>query len=108
MITDARINIRDSRYQETVDTELLDEVIEKLRELVSSKFKFVDFDELKSDMEWLEEYYEEKSWSDITRWLTNIDRTLREAFSCYMDGVNTVRGKYSNHAKQKRQIEDEI
>jgi hypothetical protein len=93
LITDARIKIRDTRNLETVDTKLLDEVIEKLHELIDSKSKLADFDELKSDMEWLEEYYEEKAWNDTTRWLTNIDSTLREAFSCYMDKLKKIREK---------------
>ena len=107
LMTDARINIRDTRHLETVNTELLDEVIEKLNELVASKSKLVDFDELKSDMEWLEEYYEEESWNDTTRWLTNIDSTLREAFSSYMDKLKKVRGQYNHTQSSKRQpIED--
>ncbi|QOP45883.1 hypothetical protein [Sulfurimonas paralvinellae] len=69
----------------TPNTLLLDEVIHKLDELVKSKSKIADYDELKSDIEWLKEYYEEESWSDVTRWLTNIDSTLRETFSQYME-----------------------
>jgi len=53
--------------------------------LVKSKSKIADYDELKSDIEWLKEYYEEESWNDAARWLTNIDSTLRETFSQYMD-----------------------
>jgi hypothetical protein len=63
----------------------------KLDELVKSKSKIADFDELKSDMEWLKEYYEEGSWSDVTRWLSNIDSTLRETFSQYMDAVKNIK-----------------
>ena len=103
LVTDARINIRDTRHLEIVDTKLLDEVIEKLNELVSSKSKLADFDELESDIEWLEEYYKEKSWSDTTRWLTNIDSTLREAFSYYMEELKKVKGKYNNTQASKKQ-----
>ncbi|MDF1883689.1 hypothetical protein JHD49_07030 [Sulfurimonas sp. SAG-AH-194-C21] len=56
-----------------------------LTELVQSKSKLADFDELKSDTVWLKEYYEEESWNDVTRWLSNIDGTLRETFSEYME-----------------------
>ena len=90
LLTEARIKIRDTKHSGYVDTELLDDVIEKLHELVSSKSKLADFDELKSDIEWLEEYYKEKSWNDTTRWLTNIDSTLRETFSCYMDKIKKI------------------
>jgi len=38
-------------------------------------------------MEWLKEYYEEESWSDVTRWLTNTNCTLRDTFSQYVDVV---------------------
>ena len=93
LMTEARIKIRESRYLETVDTELLDEAIEKLDELVSSKSKLADFDELRSDIEWLKEYYEEESWNDTARWITNIDSTLRETFSAYMDKIKKVRDK---------------
>ena len=69
----------------TPNTTTLDHLILKLKELTKSKSKHIDFDELKSDMEFLQEYYEEQSWSDVTRWLTNIDSTLRETFSHYME-----------------------
>lgn len=76
----------------TPNTILLDEVIDKLDELVKSKSKIADYDELKSDMEWLKEYYRDESWSDTTRWLTNIDSTLRETFSCYMEALKEIGG----------------
>ena len=76
-----------NNFCHTPNTLLLDEVIRKLDELVTSKSKIADYDELKSDMEWLKEYYEEESWSDVTRWLTNIDSTLRETFSQYMEAL---------------------
>ncbi|MBC8495684.1 hypothetical protein H8D36_06025, partial [archaeon] len=50
-------------------------------------------DELRSDIEWLKEYYEEESWNDTARWITNIDSTLRETFSAYMDKIKKVRDK---------------
>ncbi len=101
LMTDARIKIRDTRHMEIVDTVLLDEVIEKLHDLMNSQSKLVDFDELKSDVEWLEEYYEEKSWSDTTRWLIDIDSTVREAFSAYMKELSKTREKYNNNSNKK-------
>lgn len=82
LMTKARINIRDNR-----DTALLDEVLEKLDALVDSKSKLADYDELKSDMEWLREYYAKEAWNDVTRWLVNIDSTLRETFSQYIEAI---------------------
>ena len=121
LMTDARIKIRDTKnpleslkklkwsaqtspltlkdYQfhltdvsSVPNTILLDEAINKLHTLISSKSKLADFDELNSDMQWLQEYYEAKSWNDVTRWLTNIDSTLRETFSCYMKALKDIRG----------------
>jgi hypothetical protein len=90
------LTLKDYQYHFTdfcniPNTLLLDEMICKLDELVKSKSKIADFDELKSDMEWLKEYYEEGSWSDVTRWLSNIDSTLRETFSQYMDAVKNIK-----------------
>jgi len=93
LMTNSNSEIRASWYSDSINTESLDEVIEKLNELVNSKSKLADYDELKSDMEWLEEYYEEKSWKDVTKWLSNIDGTLRIAFSDYMDRVKKLGGK---------------
>jgi len=73
------------------NTTILDHLILKLRELTKSKSKYIDFDELKSDMEFLQEYCEEQSWSDVTRWLTNIDSTLRETFSHYMEELKNLK-----------------
>jgi len=73
------------------NTTTLDHLILKLKELTKSKSKYIDFDELKSDMEFLQEYYEEQSWSDVTRWLTNIDSTLRETFSHYMEELKNLK-----------------
>lgn len=90
LMTDASTEIRATQRLNEVNTTSLDEVIENLNELVDSKSKLADFYELKSDMGWLEEYYEEKSWSDTTRWLSNIDSTLRETFSSYMDKLKKI------------------
>lgn len=79
-----------NEYCNIPNTALLDELIKRLNELTQSKSKIADYDELKSDIEWLEEYYEKKSWNDVTRWLTNIDSTLRETFSQYMDAIKEL------------------
>ena len=92
-ISDLVIKTRDdfwkTRYKETSSSELmLDNVIELLEELVNSKSKLVDFDTLKSDIEFLKEYYKKKSWGDVIRWLSNINSELRDSFSKYMDEIN--------------------
>jgi len=105
LLEEARINIINSRKLGTVDTKNLDKVIEELDELISLEIKLADFDELSSDIEWLEEYYEQKSWSDATRWLSNIDGTLREAFSQYTQKLKEKRASYSknktNYTKER-------
>jgi hypothetical protein len=90
------LTLKDYQYHftdfcNTPNTLLLDEVIHKLDELVKSKSKVADYDELKSDIEWLKEYYEKESWNDVTRWLTNIDSTLRETFSRYVEVVKNIK-----------------
>ena len=45
-------------FCQTPNTLILDEVICKLDELVKSKSKLANYDELKSDIKWLKEYYE--------------------------------------------------
>jgi len=86
------LTLKDYDYQFTnfcniPNTILLDEVIFKLDKLVKSKSKIANFDELTSDLEWLKEYYRDESWNDVRRWLSNIDGTLRDTFSQYMEDL---------------------
>lgn len=101
LITQARQEIRSSKNSKPI-TLSLDKVIEKLDELIDTDSKLADYTELKSDMEWLNEYYEEQSWNDVTRWLTNIDSTLRETFSMYMDELKKSKEKFNStkHSKE--------
>jgi hypothetical protein len=69
------------------DTSLLDEFIEKLQTLLRSQPQNGDISELRSDLEFIIEYYEEKSWRDVTRWLTNIDSSLREFWQNYIKAL---------------------
>ena len=100
LMTEARIKIGDNR-----DTALLDEVLVKLDALVDSKSKLADYDELKFDMEWLREYYKEESWNDVTRWLTNMDSTLRETFSRYIESIKEIRGNNNKWNSKEKNIE---
>lgn len=95
LITQARQEIRSSKNSKPI-TLSLDKIIEKLDELIDTDSKLADYTELKSDMEWLNEYYEEQSWNDVTRWLTNIDSTLRETFSMYMDELKKSKEKFNS------------
>lgn len=93
-----------TKFCNVPETVLLDEVIEKLEELSDSNSKLADYSGLKSDMEWLDEYYKERSWNDVMRWLTNIDSELRETFSNYIDAIKEKRG--NNSWNNKKQIKN--
>lgn len=94
-ITEARIKIRDAR-----DTLPLDKLIINLNLLVKSKSKnLVDYSELESDIRWLKKYYKEHSWNDVTRWLTNIDSSIREVFSCYIDAIKALNNSKKDNKK---------
>ena len=83
--TEAREQIMSTKYKNTPDTDKLDKFIEQLEEMFQSKSKYADFDELKNDLEWIEQYYKNESWDNLTRWLTNIDSSLREFWSDYIE-----------------------
>ncbi len=100
LITQARQEIRSSKNSKPI-TLSLDKVIEKLDELIDTDSKLADYTELKSDMEWLNEYYEKQSWNDVTRWLTNIDSTVRETFSRYMDELKKSKEKFNSNKHSK-------
>lgn len=70
--------------------ELIKEPIKMLEELCKSKSKYVDFDELISDLSWIKIYYEEKRWSSVIRWFSNIETTLNRDFSDYMDEIKAL------------------
>ena len=84
---EARVQIMETKLNGIPKTDELDIFIEQLNEMFQSKSKYADFDELKSDLEWIKEYREAGSWNDLTRWLTNIDSSLREFWSSYMDAI---------------------
>ena len=69
----------------------LDGFIENIRKLSKSTSKHLNTDEIQSDMEWIVEYYQKGEWSNVTRWLSNIDSSLREMWSCYMNSLNKVK-----------------
>jgi len=87
METEARVQIMTTKLTGNPNTDKLDVFIKRLKEMFNSKSKYANFNELKSDLAWIEEYYEEKSWNDLTRWLTNIDSSLRDFWSAYMESI---------------------
>ena len=87
--TEARVQIMITKEKGSPETDKLNEFIKQLKEMFKSKSKYADFDELKSDLEWIEEYYESQSWNDLTRWLTNIDSSLRDFWSSYIEALSS-------------------
>jgi hypothetical protein len=80
-----RIELTRSQTQAEFDMlELFIAEVEKLNEITS---KFVQLDEVQSDLEWIILYYKQQEWDCVTRWLTNIDSTLREMWSQYIEQI---------------------
>lgn len=75
----------------------LDKVIADLKSLINENQNRVDFSELKSDVEFLQEYYREGSWNDVTRWLSNINTTVRNV---YYDYLAKIREHYNNKSSR--------
>lgn len=88
-----RFEIMKSPTQNLLD--LLDELITEIHLLNETNHKFVQLDEIMSDLEWIELYYEKKEWNNVTRWLTNIDSSLREMWSQYIKQI-IARKKQTN------------
>lgn len=66
------------------DIRNLDKVIADLKLLINENQNKTDFSELKSDIEFLQEYYKEGSCGDVTRWLSNINSTVRCIYHDYL------------------------
>lgn len=81
--------------------EQLDQLIEDIGELEKSTSKYLEADEVLSDLEWIVEYYEKQEWSNVTRWLSNIDSSLREMWSCYIEKI--LAKKNADQIKQNQQ-----
>ena len=87
-IESTRISIRQNG-----DITNLDKVIADLKSLINDNQNKTDFSELKSDIEFLQEYYRDNSWNDVTRWLSNINSTVR---TIYYDYIAKIRERYGN------------
>lgn len=89
-IEKTRVAIRKNR-----DITNLDALISDLKTLISCNSEKMDFSELQSDIEFLKEYHEEKSWNDVTRWLSNINSTMH---NIYYDYIAKIREQYHNNS----------
>ncbi len=66
----------------------LDTFLQELHKLRKSTSKHLDSDEVMSDVVWITQYIKADEWNNVTRWLSNIDSSLREMWSHYMDSIN--------------------
>jgi hypothetical protein len=66
----------------------LDTFLQELHKLRKSTSKHLDSDEVMSDVAWITQYIKADEWNNVTRWLSNIDSSLREMWSHYMDSIN--------------------
>lgn len=80
--------------------EQLDQLIEDIGELEKSSSKYLEADEVLSDLEWIREYYEKEEWTNVTRWLSNIDSSLREMWSDYIEKI--IAKKNADQSIQKQ------
>ena len=85
-----RVELNKSQPKSTRDR--LDGFIENIRKLSKSSSKH-----LNTDAEWIVEYYQKGEWSNVTRWLSNINSSLREMWSGYMDSLNKIQEKEIVH-----------
>lgn len=61
--------------------------------MCKSTSKYLDYEEVEHDLEWIVEYYKKQEWNNVTRWLGNIDSSLREMWTNYMDIITASKNK---------------
>jgi hypothetical protein len=76
-----------TRTQTQVEFDMLELFIAEVEKLEDITSKFVKLEEVQSDLEWIKQYYEQQEWDCVTRWLTNIDSSLREMWSQYIEQI---------------------
>lgn len=81
-----RVELNKSQSKETCAR--LDTFLQELRRLQKSTSKHLDSDEVMSDVAWITQYIKADEWNNVARWLSNIDSSLREMWSHYMDSIN--------------------
>lgn len=78
---------KDYPIDDKLDLILLERIIYKLKDISNISTNLVDFSELQSDIEFIEDYYQIKKFSRVNVWLSNIKSTLSENFSTYMNNI---------------------
>lgn len=71
----------------------LDTFIQDIKNMCKSTSKYLDYEEVERDLEWIVEYYKKQEWNNVTRWLGNIDSSLREMWTNYMDIITASKNK---------------
>ncbi|ADR34377.1 hypothetical protein Sulku_1716 [Sulfuricurvum kujiense DSM 16994] len=90
-----RVELNKSQTEDI--TKRLDTFIEELKQLQKSTSKYLDSDEVMSDLEWIVEYIHKEEWINVTRWLSNIDSSIREMWSHYIEQI--IKHKKSTEMK---------
>jgi hypothetical protein len=90
-----RSELNTSQSKEVLDR--LYEFIDELRELDKSTSKYLDSAEVMSDIEWIVEYIQKEEWLNVMRWLSNVDSSIREMWSHYIEQI--IKHKKSNEAQ---------
>lgn len=80
-----------NKSQTKASRDRLDVFIENIHKLSKSSSKHLDTNEIQSDVVWIVEYYQKGEWTNVTRWLSNLDSSLREMWSYYMDSLNKAK-----------------
>jgi len=61
-----------------------------IKELLQSKSKYLEKEELKSDLDWIEHYIKNKRYSSVSRWMSNIENTIYDVFNLYMEELKAL------------------
>jgi t-SNARE complex subunit (syntaxin) len=65
----------------------LDDFIDEIQKLQKSSSKYLNSDEVMSDIDWIIEYAQAEKLNDVARWLCNLDSSLREMWSQYIEQI---------------------
>ncbi len=83
-----RENYEWTELDDRLPLEELDEIILKFKDVTTYTSKFIDFSELESDIEFIEEYYLIKRWPRVNTWLSNTESTLIENHKSYIKDLS--------------------
>ena len=64
--------------------------VKLIKELLQSKSKYLEKDELESDLDWIEHYIKNKRYSSVSRWMSNIESTIHDVFNKYMEELKAL------------------